>query len=558
MRLDFEDIKNKEKWEQKGFILPKFNIEEITKNTKEEPTWLHFGAGNIFRAFPALCLQKLLNSGKYNKGIIVCESYDEEIIEKSFLPYDNLSTVVTIFADGNKELEILASISESLNMSSGKDRLIEIFIKNSLQIVSLTITEKGYQTHDINGNILPYIQKEISDLPQNAKSIPALLTYLLIKRYEKNKMPIALVSMDNCSYNGDLLKKSVLTIANEWLKKEYVNEDFLKYISENVSYPITMIDKITPMPSNIIADYLKNLGYEDTEITKTDKNSTVASFVNAEETGYLVIEDLFPNGRPPLEEAGIIFTDRETVINVEKMKVGACLNPLHTIIAIFGCLLGYKSVSEAMKDEALVELIKSVGYNVLLPFVPDPEVISPKDFINEVIEKRFPNPFIPDTPQRIATDTSQKIPVRFGETLKTREKYCYTDDGFEFWEVPDMNLSDLSFFIAGWFRYLVQIDDKGEPMELSPDPLLDTLIPIFKDYKLGEENIFNRKTIELLKNKAIFGIDLSSTYDGEEEWDDNIGGYSGIVGYVQEYFTLMTKGLYAVRYALDELYTDGF
>ena len=469
----------------------------------------------------------MLNLGKEKTGIIVCETFDEEIIEKSFKPHDNLTSVVTLLSDGKKQLTLSATIAESLTLSSDKARLVNIFKSPSIQMVSFTITEKGYQTHDTNGDVLPWIKSDILGSIENAKSVPALATYLLYERFKYNSKPLALVSMDNCAYNGDLLKKSILFVAEAWLKKGIMQQDFIDWITTKITYPITMIDKITPGPSQEIANQLKELGYTDTQITKTSKNTQIASFVNAEETGYLVIEELFPNGRPALEECGIIFTDRETVINIEKMKVGACLNPLHTIIAIFGSLLGYTSVSQSMEDKGLVKLIKTVGYIEALPHVPNPGVISPKDFIDTVINKRFPNPFIPDTPQRIASDTSLKIPVRFGEVLKTMKRK----------NIDILELIGIPFFIAGWFRYLMQINDKGEKFELSPDPMLNDLIPIFSEYKIGKINNFNQKTIELLKNKAIFGIDLVEC---------------GLSTKIQAYFDLLTEKPGAIKQALEK------
>ena len=151
----------------------------------------------------------------------------------------------------------------------------------------------------------------------------------------------------------------------------------------------------------------------------------MAPFVNAEVSEYLVIEDKFTNGRPPLEEAGIIFTDRETVNKVETMKVTTCLNPLHTALAVSGCLLGYNLIADEMKDPILRKFVEKIGYEEGLKVVVDPKIISPKEFIDEVVNERFSNPFIPDTPQRIATDTSQKVGIRFGETIKS---YARKDD----------------------------------------------------------------------------------------------------------------------------------
>lgn len=99
---------------------------------------------------------------------------------------------------------------------------------------------------------------------------------------------------------------------------------------------------------------------------------------------------------------------RETVDKVEKMKVCTCLNPLHTCLAIFGCLLGYTKISDEMKDRELVKLVETVGYQEGLPVVVNPGILDPKEFLDTVLRVRVPNPFMPDTPQRIATDTSQK------------------------------------------------------------------------------------------------------------------------------------------------------
>lgn len=100
------------------------------------------------------------------------------------------------------------------------------------------------------------------------------------------------------------------------------------------------------------------------------------------------------------------------------MKVCTCLNPLHTALAIFGCLLGYTLISEEMKNPLLKKLVETIGWKEGMPVVINPGILRPEDFLTEVLTVRIPNPFMPDTPQRIATDTSQKLPIRFGETIK--------------------------------------------------------------------------------------------------------------------------------------------
>ena len=260
-----------------------------------------------------------------------------------------------------------------------------------------------------------------------------------------------------------------------------------------------MIDKITPRPDASVEAILMEDGVEELEPVITSKNTYVAPFVNAEETEYLVIEDDFPNGRPELEKGGLMFTDRETVDKVEKMKVCTCLNPLHTCLAIYGCLLGYEKISEEMKDTELKKLVEIVGYKEGLPVVVNPGILDPKEFIDTVLNVRVPNPFMPDTPQRIATDTSQKLAIRFGETIK-----AYAADGKL--NVADLKLIPLVF--AGWLRYLMAVDDGGKAFELSPDPLLDTVCPYVAGFKLGEDADIETALKPILENKKIFGVNL--------------------------------------------------
>ena len=207
-------------------------------------------------------------------------------------------------------------------------------------------------------------------------------------RYKKGAKGIALVSTDNFSHNGDRLKESLKTIVSGWVENKAVEQDFYSYLfeSKKVSYPYSMIDRITPGPSKAIAAKLKEDGIEGMDIIEFEKAAPIAAFVNTEEIYYLAIEDDFPNGRPPLEKAfGVFMADRDTVNKTDLMKVTTCLNPLHTALAVNGCLLGYTSIYEETKNADLLKLIEKIGYDEGLPVVEDPNIINPKQFIDEVI-----------------------------------------------------------------------------------------------------------------------------------------------------------------------------
>ncbi|MCL2043672.1 MAG: mannitol dehydrogenase family protein [Treponema sp.] len=509
MRLNNHELVNKTQWEKAGIKLPEFNRESMISATEKTPQWVHFGAGNIFRAFPAALAQTLLEQGLMQTGIVVAEGYDGEIIDKCFTPFDNLTILVTLKSDGTTEKQVIASVASSYRMDREMDNLREIFSCPSLQMASFTITEKGYSTTGRDGAYYPDIAEDMKTGPRAPKSYLGRVAALCHERYAKGALPLAFVSMDNCSHNGDILFAAIESFAKGWTENGVAVPGFLDYVrnKEKLSFPWTMIDKITPRPDDSVRDMLAAAGVEDVAGTVTEKNTYVAPFVNAEETQYLVAEDVFPNGRPPLEKTGVLFTGKETVDKVEKMKVCTCLNPLHTALAVFGCLLGYTRISEEMKNPDLVKLIEGIGYREGLPVVTDPEIIKPKDFIDQVINVRLPNPFMPDAPQRIATDSSIKIPIRFGETIK-----AYQERGKN---LEELKLIPLVF--AGWIRYLLGIDDQGKTFEVNPDPQYANLAAQLSGISLGQQGPFSDKLKPILSNPVLFGVNLYEAGTGPEK-----------------------------------------
>ena len=515
-----------------GYHLPEFDYDTVHKNTVEHPHWIHFGAGNIFRAFQANVAQNLLNSGVLDTGLIAAEGYDYEIIEKSYRPHDNLSILATLKADNTVEKTIVGSIMESLILDSKNEaeyaRLREIFKNPSLQMASFTITEKGYATANAKGEFFPAVAADFEKGPEAPQSYLGKVVSLLYTRYTHGALPIAMVSMDNCSHNGDKLYAAVNAFAKAWTDNGLVEAGFLGYVNDQtkVTFPWSMIDKITPRPDAKVEAMLAEDHIGGLDAVVTSKNTYIAPFVNAEECEYLVIEDAFPNGKPALDKGGIIFTDRATVDKVEKMKVCTCLNPLHTALAIYGCLLGYTLISEEMKNPLLKNMVEVIGYKEGLPVVVNPGILDPKKFIDEVVNVRIPNPFLPDSPQRIATDTSQKLSIRFGETIKAYEAS------------PDLHTEDLKLIplvYAGWLRYLMGIDDEGREFTPSSDPLLEEARQYVADYELSFSPKDLSKLDALLANEKIFGVNLHAI---------------GMDTLVKQYFAELSSGVGAVAAAL--------
>ncbi|MFP3043205.1 mannitol dehydrogenase family protein [Treponema primitia] len=525
----------KVEFEKAGIRIPSFDIDAVRDRSFAAPVWVHFSVGNLFKAYHAMLAQRLIEMGAMDRGIVAVAPLDHGLIKKVFLPHDNLYIHVTMKADGSLEKSVVAGVTEALAADSADtaqwERLKTIFCAPSLQIVSLSITEKGYELRNMDGSFKPEILKEFEAGPVAPVHGMTKLTALLYERYTKGSgRPLALVSTDNFSHNGDKLKAAVLAVAGEWKARSFVDPGFVNWLSDpaKAAFPLTMIDKITPYPSEKVRDQLEAAGLGGMEIINTGGHSVNAPFVNTEEAEYLVIEDIFPNGRPPLEKAGVYFTDRETVDRVEKMKVCTCLNPLHTALAVFGCLLGYSSIAAEMKDPDLVSLVRKIAYDEGMPVVTNPGIIQPADFVREVLEKRFPNPNIPDTPQRIATDTSQKLGIRFGETIK-----LYTLNP----KLHTKNLVLIPLVLAAWCRYLLGLDDSGKAFTPSPDPLLTTLQETLQGLSLGAPGSAAGKLRPILSNQKIFAVNLYEVGLGE---------------LIEGYFSELLAGPGAVRKTLQK------
>lgn len=521
MKLNIENLNDKNFWENADIEVPKYNINDIRKNTAKKPTWIHFGAGNIFRGFIARISDTLLNDNIIDTGIIAVDTHaagrddDYEMIDKVYKPFDNLTLLASIKSNGDIDKKVIGSITDIVHADfiNNYERLKKIFISSFLQVVSFTITEKGYSIKDLNGNYTSIVEEDINNEPKKAKNIMSIIAAMLLERYKNGAFPIAMLSVDNCSNNGDKLKSSIVEISREWVKRGYADNGFVEYLedSKKVSFPLSMVDKITPRPSEIIEKKLEYIGLEEMSLFKVGHNN-MAPFVNAESVGYLVVEDLFPNGRAKFEKANVYVTDRITVQTVEKMKVTTCLNPLHTALAIFGCLLNYNFIYEEMKNPLLKKLVERIGYDEGMKVVVHPKILNPKDFIKEVIEERLVNPYIPDSPKRIATDTSQKIPIRYGETLKS-----YLKNGLD-----TSSLVGIPLTIAAWLRYLMGIDDDGKSMEISPDPMLEELQKYIKNIKFKNKDSIGNNLKPILSNKTIFAVDL---YDEKINLGNKIENY---------------------------------
>lgn len=529
MKLTLAGIQNRTPWTAAGIDLPSYDVEKAAEKAKAAPRWVHFGIGNIFRVFIGGIADDLLENGALDRGLTCIETFDFDVVDEIYKPYDNLALSVILRSDGKREMKVLGFGAEAVKARTDVPedwiRMKEIFTSLDLQIVSFTVTEKGYALNSPDGTYLPYVKADLDNGPDHARNLISIVTAMLYERFKNGASPLALVSMDNCSHNGELLRNSVITVASEWKDRGFVPEAFCEYVKDEsrVAFPWTMIDKITPRPSPEIAADLEALGVEHMQPVITGKRTYIAPFVNAEKPQYLVIEDSFPNGRPALERGnGVYMTDRRRVNLAERMKVTACLNPVHSVLGPIGVVYGIDLFADLLDDPALLKLGRTVAYNEGMPVIEDPEILSPEAFTKELFEDRFPNRYLGDTNLRLCTDVTQGFGVRFGETIKS---YVKRDGNAK-------ALRGIPLGIAGCMRYALGIDDHGNTYELAPDPLIPMIHDLLRDVEIGKPESYHGQLKEVLSNPNIFFFDLYEAGIGER---------------IEELFTEMIEGFGAAR-----------
>lgn len=514
MKLTLEGIQERNAWEKAGITLPGYDVTAASEKARKEPVWVHFGIGNIFRVFIGGIADGLLEEGALDRGITCVETFDYDVVDKIYEPYDNLGLSVILHGDGTREYKVIGSLAEAVKAKSDDaaqwNRLKDIFRSPLLQMVSFTITEKGYALQKADGAWFPFVEADIQNGPDKATGAMAVLTAMLLERYQAGGNPLALVSMDNCSQNGAKLRESVLTMAEEWKKQGFVDDDFLAYVRDEhvVAFPWTMIDKITPRPSEQIAADLEALGVEEMQPVITGRKTYIAPFVNAEKPQYLVIEDSFPNGRPALEKGfGVYLADRNTVNLSERMKVTVCLNPVHSATGPLGVVLGYDLFAHMLNtNEDMMKMARRVAYDEGLPVVKNPGILSPQAFVDELFDNRFPNEYLGDTNLRLAVDVSQMVGIRFGETIKAYVRKFGNASA----------LTAIPLGIAGWLRYMLGVDDAGQKYELAPDPMKEEIGEQLSDIVIGKSGTLRDQLKPILSNERLFFTDLYKAGVGEK------------------------------------------
>lgn len=445
---------------KQGVPVPQYNLDDVSTGI------LHFGVGGFHRSHMAMALNSLMNHG---------EALDWGICGVGLLPHDQrlrdvfrtqdcLYTLVLKNSDGTRTTEVIGSIREYLYAPDNPEAVLQKLADPSTKIVSLTITEGGYNFDRVTGEF-DFTNSDVQyDLkhPDSPKTVFGYITEGLRRRRNAGTAPFTVLSCDNIQGNGHVAKDMFSAFARAQ------DPELGEWISQNVAFPNSMVDRITPVTTD-----------EDIAEVEALIGMTDAWPVVAEPYFQWVVEDTFTVGRPPFEHANVQMV--QDVMPYELMKL-RLLNASHQGLCYFGYLSGYRYAHEAMQDPAistfLREYMDKEATPTLLP-VPGIDLTAYKDKLIE----RFSNPEVKDTLARLCAESSDRIPKWLVPVIQEQLDHN-----------RDVTLS--AAIVASWARYAEAVDEQGNPINVV-DPLKDELIPIAKSQR---EN-----SLAFIQNQKLFG-----------------------------------------------------
>ena len=398
---------------------------------------VHVGVGGFHRSHQAYYVHRLLE--KLNEqdwaicgvGLRDADRKISEVLNRQ----DCLYTLVTQHPDGTEKSTIIGSIHEFLLAGDSSESVIDKMAHPDVRIVSLTITEGGYNFNPNTGEFdfdNPDVKHELAH-PTEPQTIYGYLTAALEKRKSNGVKPFTILSCDNIQHNGDVTRKMVLAFA---FKRDPV---LAEWIAREVSFPNSMVDRITPATTPETTAYLKKTYDLEDEWC-----------VVCEPFIQWVVEDKFCNGRPILEGVGVQFVP--DVTPYEKMKI-RLLNAGHSVLGIPGSIHGHPTIDACMSDEVFARFMRKFMDAEVTPILDPLEGID-IDKYKDQLEERFANPNIKDSVSRICSESSAKLPKFLIPTLIENLKM-------------NGSIQYATFVLAAWCYYNDrQTNEKGEELEI--------------------------------------------------------------------------------------------
>ena len=453
---------------------------------------VHIGFGAFHRAHQALFTDRLLNKGNSDWAICEVNIVGGEELINDIRKQDHLYTVLEKGAT-SKQAYIIGSVKESLLAPiDGIEAILAKMADPVIEIVSLTVTEKGYcmlpggAGLDLNNQL---IKSDLSS-PTKPMSAPGVIVEALYRRMQRGLKSFTALSCDNMPENGLVLKKAILDLANAR------DPELAQWIETNTTFPCTMVDRIVPAAT---AETL-------TEIQDVLGGMFDPCGIACEPFIQWVIEDNFVTARPNWNVVGAEFVDN--VVPYEEMKL-RMLNGSHSFLAYLGYLAGYEHINDCMNDEAYKQATLSLMLQQQAPTLNVPPQVNLQQYAEKLIE-RFSNPSLKHRTWQIAMDGTQKLPQRLLDSIR--------------WHIThNSDFSLLALGVAGWMRYVGGIDDHKQIIDVR-DPMVDELKKLVTASDDGIERVK-----ALLTLNAVFGTDLPNN----SLFKDKV---------TQHYLCLMEKG----------------
>ncbi|MDE6422215.1 MAG: mannitol dehydrogenase family protein [Muribaculaceae bacterium] len=408
---------------------------------------LHIGVGNFHRAHEEFYTDALLKLDPSQKewaitGAMLLPS--DERLYKALKNQDGVYTLTVCGRDGKDETYEIGSLKEVIWAQKEPEKVTEKIADPSTKIVSLTITEGGYNIDKVSGEFdlsNEAVKKDIAN-PASPETVFGYVAEGLRRRRDAGAGKVTILTCDNLQHNGNTARKAFMSFF------EAQDPTLAKWAEENVTFPNSMVDRITPAttPADIERLNIKN-GTED------------KAPVYCEDFIQWVVEDNFANGRPKWEEVGVEFTD--DVAPYENMKL-SLLNASHTLLSYPSFLSGYRKVDEAMKDSRIRKFVKDFMDIDITPYVPAPGNTDLDEYKQTLIE-RFSNSSVSDQVARLCFDGLSKFPVYIIPNLAKMVK-------------DNKDMTRVAYLFAAYYDYLkYHTDDKGEKFEVA-EPWMDATV----------------------------------------------------------------------------------
>jgi mannitol 2-dehydrogenase len=434
----------------------KLNAENLSRIPLDKPTYdrgatgvgiVHFGVGGFHRAHQAMYVDRLLNSGTASGwgicgvGVLPADRRMADVMAAQ----DELYTLVLMNPDGSRDARVIGSIVDYRFAPDDRDAVVELLASPDTHIVSLTITEGGYNIESAGPD-----------------SVFGLVADALARRRERGTPSPTIVSCDNIEGNGDVAREAFTAYA------ERAHPGLAEWMTEHTRFPNSMVDRITPVTTpDVIESLATDFGVDD------------AWPVAAEPFTAWVLEDSFSDGRPAFEDVDVLLVDDVTPYELMKLRL---LNAGHQALCYFAYLAGYRLVADAAGDPLFAKFLLAYMDSEATPTLQPVPGIDLPAFKRTAIE-RFANPGVRDTIVRLCFGSSDRIPKWLLPVI--RENLA---------SGAPIELS--AAVVASWARYAEGVDEQGDPIDVQ-DQLAETLVPIAKSQR---EN-----PTAFIENTAVFG-----------------------------------------------------